>query len=119
MTKPVLNEHTLKMARELRRASRQHEAPIWKRISEDALKPSVARRTVNIRNIAKFTKDGDMVAVPGKVLGVGDIGHSVALFSFGISESAHAKIVGAGGRIIDHNAMISERPTGSGVVLLG
>lgn len=113
----MTNEYVTRMARELRRASAQHQAPIWKALSEHALKSST--RTTNIRDISRLTRDGDAVAFPGKVLGTGGISHRITLFCFGISESAAGKVVEAGGRIVDHGTMISERPTGQGVVLLG
>lgn len=115
----MTDEHRIRMARDLRRASGHHQTPIWRRLSDEALKPSGARRTINVRDIAKLTKDGDTVAFPGKVLGTGDISHVVVLFSFGISETAMSKIVRAGGRVVDHRTMVSERPAGTGVVLLG
>lgn len=114
-----MNEHVVRMARALRRASSEHEAPIWRRLAEFALKPTVARRTVNVNAISRHTKDGDTVAVPGKVLGTGQMKHPITLFCFSISESAASKVVNAGGRIIDHQTIIQEKPTGRGVVLLG
>ncbi len=113
----MTNEYVTRMARELRRAATQNEAPIWKALSEHALKRS--GRTTNIKQIARWTGDGDAVAFPGKVLGTGGISHKITLFCFGISESAATKVVEAGGRVVDHGTMISERPTGRGVVLLG
>ncbi len=107
------------MARQLRKASTSQKAPIWKRLSSEALKPSIARRTININKLAKLTKNGDTVAFAGKVLGTGSISHSITLFSFGISQSAASKITQAGGRIVSHDTILSERPAGSGVLLLG
>lgn len=114
-----MNEHIVRMARTLRRASTEHKAPIWRRLAEFALKPTIARRTVNVYAISRHTKHGDTVAVPGKVLGTGQISHPITLFCFNISESAATKVVNAGGRIIDHQTLIQERPTGNGVILLG
>ena len=113
------NEHRIRMARYMKKASLQHEAPIWKRVSEHALKPSSSRRTINVNAIDSRTKEGDVVVFPGKVLGTGNISHGISLFCFGISESAVSKIHRAGGRILDHTGVVSERPTGREVVLLG
>ena len=115
----LVNEHRIRMARYLKRASAEHEAPIWKRVSEDALKQSASRRTINVKGLGSRTKEGDIVVFPGKVLGTGAISHGVSLFCFGISESAASKIRKAGGRILDHTGVVSERPTGHEVVLLG
>lgn len=115
----MANEHRIRMARYMKRAAVEHKAPIWKRISDEALKPATARRTVNVKSIDILTKDGDVVVFPGKVLGTGTISHSIALFCFGISESAIYKIQEAGGRILDHAGVVAERPTGREVVLIG
>lgn len=115
----MVNEHRVRMARYLKKASAEHEAPIWRRVSEYALKPSVARRTINIQGIETRTSNGDVVVFPGKVLGTGSISHSISLFCFAISESAAIKIRKAGGRILNHTDVVSARPTGKEVVLLG
>lgn len=115
----MADEHRVRMARYLKKASLQHEAPIWKRVSEHALKPSSARCTINVNAIDSRTSENDVVVFPGKVLGTGKMSHGISLFCFGISESAASKIRQAGGRILDHAGVVSERPTGKEVVLLG
>ena len=115
----MVNEHRIRMARDLKRASLRHHAPIWRRVSEYALKPSAARRSTNVNSIDAHTRQDDVVVFPGKVLGTGTISHRISLFCFGISESAASKIRQAGGRILDHTSIVSERPTGREVVLLG
>ena len=115
----MADEHRIRMARYMKKASLQHEAPIWRRVYEYALKPSSARRTINVNAINTRTRENDVVVFPGKVLGTGMISHGISLFCFGISESAASKIQKAGGRILDHAGVVSERPTGQGVVLLG
>ena len=52
------------MAKELKKASSEHEAPIWKKLAELALKPTIARRNINVNKIDKLTKDNDVVVVP-------------------------------------------------------
>lgn len=107
------------MARDLKRLSGTHAAPIWKRVSEFALKTTRSKRIINVNGIEKLTKDGDVVVFPGKVLGTGDITHDISLFCFDISKTAASKVKSAGGRILDYKTLIDERPKGTGVVLLG
>lgn len=109
----------VQMAKDLKKASKKNDAPIWSKLAEYALKPSVARRTVNIKKISQFTKDNDVVVVPGKVLGTGNISHKITLFSFSISNAAADKILGAGGKILNYSSMIEQNPTGKGVTILG
>jgi len=107
------------MAKDLKKASTKNDAPIWAKLAEYALKPSIARRDLNLNRIEQLTKENDTVVFPGKVLGTGNISHKITLFSFSISESAVNKIIEKGGKIITHSDLIKQNPTGKGVVLLG
>jgi large subunit ribosomal protein L18e len=107
------------MARDLKSASTKNDAPIWAKLAEYALKPSIARRDININRIDQLTKENDIVVFPGKVLGTGSISHKITLCSFSISNSAANKIIEKGGKVISHSKLIEENPTGKGVVLLG
>jgi len=107
------------MAKDLKKASNKNDAPIWAKLAEYALKPSIARRDLNLNRIEQLTKDNDTVVFPGKVLGTGNISHKITLFSFSISESAANKIIEKGGKIITYSDLIEQNPTGKGVVLLG
>ena len=115
----MANPVVLRTARELKKASTAHSAPIWARLADYMLKPSSARRNINVKRIGQLTKADDTVVFPGKVLGTGNIDHGITLYSFSISASALSKIRDAGGRVITHDRLINSNPTGKGVVLLG
>jgi len=107
------------MAKDLKKASTKNDAPIWAKLAEYALKPSIARRDINLNRIAQLTKENDTVVFPGKVLGTGNIPHKITLCSFSISNSAANKIIDNGGKLISYRDLIEQNPTGKGVVLLG
>ena len=115
----MTSQTTIHLARDLRKAGRANQAPIWTKMAKYALKPSAARRTINVNRIGRLTKDGDVVVFPGKVLGTGNIPHSITLFSFSISNTAASKIIKAGGRIVSQKDIVENTPTGRGVILLG
>jgi large subunit ribosomal protein L18e len=115
----MTNQVVIRMAKELKKASSKNDAPIWARLAEYALKPSAARRHINVNRIGQLTKDTDTVVFPGKVLGTGDIDHKITLCSFSISNSAAAKILEKGGKVVSFSDLIAKHPTGKGVVLLG
>lgn len=115
----MTNQVVIHMAKDLRKASAKNDAPIWAKLAEYALKPSIARRDLNLNRIGQLTKENDIVVFPGKVLGTGSISHKITLFSFSISNSAASKIVEKGGKIITYSDLIEQNPTGKGVVLLG
>jgi large subunit ribosomal protein L18e len=107
------------MVKELKSASAKNKAPIWSKLAEMAQKPSIAKRLVNVGKISDVTKENDVVVVPGKVLGTGNISHKITLCSFSISTSAAKKVLSAGGKIISYSDMISKFPTGKGVKIIG
>ena len=115
----MTNQVVLQMAKELKGASKKNNAPIWSRLAELALKPSSARRTINIGQIDKFVKDNDIIIVPGKILGTGHLSHKITICSFSISTSGAKKILDAGGKILNFTELIKNYPTGKGVIIIG
>jgi large subunit ribosomal protein L18e len=102
------------MVKDLKQASKKNEAPIWSRLATLALKPSSSRRVVNLTRINKTTKENDILFVPGKVLGTGNISHKITL-----SVTAANKIIQTGGKIMTYSDMIKKYPTGKGVIIFG
>jgi len=115
----LVNQIVLHMIKDLKQASKKNEAPIWSRLAELAIKPSSARRVVNLTRINKTTKDNDVLFVPGKVLGTGNISHKIILSSFSMSTTAAKKIIQTGGKIMTYSDMIKKYPTGKGVMIFG
>ena len=115
----MTNQVVIHMAKDLKKASTKNDAAIWGKLAEYALKPSIARRDLNLNRIDQLTKENDIVVFPGKVLGTGNISHKIILFSFSISNSAATKIIKKGGKLITYSDLIEQNPTGKGVVLLG
>ena len=114
----MVNQVVLHMIKDLKQASKKNEAPIWSRLAKLAIKPS-ARKIVNLTRINKITKDNDVLFVPGKVLGTGNISHKIILSSFSISATAAKKIIQTGGTIMTYSDMIKKYPTGKGVIIFG
>ena len=114
----MTNQIVLHMAKELRVASKKNKAPRWSRLAEMALKPTRARRVLNLGQLDKFVNDNDIVVVPGKILGTGNISHKITLCSFSISSSGAKKVVQSGGKIIDVAQLIKNNPTGKGVKII-
>ena len=115
----MVNQIVLHMIKDLKQASKKNEAPIWSRLAELAIKPSTSKRVVNLTRINKITKDNDVLFVPGKVLGTGNISHKIILSSFSMSTTAAKKIIQTGGTIMTYSDMIKKYPTGKGVTIFG
>ena len=115
----MTNQVVLEMAKELRGASKKNNAPIWLKLSKLALKPSRARRVINLGQLDKFVNDNDIVVVPGKVLGTGNITHKITLCSFSISDSGAKKVTQSGGKVVEFAQLIKDHQTGKGVKIIG
>jgi large subunit ribosomal protein L18e len=103
----------------LRIASKRTKAPLWKDVERRLLNSRNNRREVNVDKLSKFTKEGDVIIVPGKVLGAGNLGHSVKVYAYSISKLASRKINEAGGQILGLTDLIEKYPHGSGVKIIG
>lgn len=115
----MTNQIVIQMVKTLRGASKKNNAPIWERLADLALKPTRAKRTINLGQLDKFVADNDVVFVPGKVLGTGNLSHKITLCSFSISTTGAKKITESGGKVLDISQIIKNHPTGKGVKIIG
>ncbi|MHA2359022.1 MAG: 50S ribosomal protein L18e [Candidatus Thorarchaeota archaeon] len=102
----------------LRKISTKHNVGIWKRVAELIARPARQRATVNIGKISRHTNAGDIIVVPGKVLGSGNLSHKVTVAALNASTSARTVIVGAGGSLISINELLTQAPKGKGVTII-
>ncbi len=103
----------------LRKESHTQEAGIWKNIAVELGKPTRNRRVVNISRLNRFTKENEVVIVPGKVLGSGAIDHSVVVAAFSFSQSAKDQITKAKGKCITIQELLKQNPKGKDVRIIG
>ena len=115
----MVNQVVLHMIKDLKQASKKNEAAIWSKLADLAIKPSSTKRIVNLTRINKITKESDVLFVPGKVLGTGNMSHKITLSSFSMSTTAANKIIQSGGNVISYSDMIKKFPTGKGVIIFG
>ena len=102
----------------LRKTSVKHNVGIWKRVAELVARPARQRATVNIGKISRHTSAGDIIVVPGKVLGSGSLKHKVTVAALNASTSARTVIVGAGGTLISIDELLAKVPKGKGVTII-
>ena len=112
------NDYLRKLIEELRKQSYEQDAIIWKRIASDLARPTRKRRIVNLYKINKNTKENEMVVVPGKVLGIGEIDHKLTIAAWTFSNSAIDKINKVG-KAITIKELIKENPKGKGIRIIG
>jgi len=108
-----------KTIRILYKMAREYNAPIWRAVAEELEKPRRKRRVVNLSRINRYTKEGEVVVVPGKVLGSGTIDHKVTIAAIGFSKTALEKIKSAGGQALHILDLIKVNPRGTNVKIIG
>ena len=109
------NPDLVSLIADLKAASRNHEAPIWRAVARRLEKPRSRHAAVNVAEIARTVGDDKTVLVPGSVLGAGLIQKSVIVSGLRCSAGAKEKIEAAGGRFISLHELMAWNPTGSGV----
>ncbi len=111
----ILVRRTIRL---LRKYARVHRAPIWRYVAELLERPRRLRIAVNVSKINRYTESGDVVVVPGKVLGAGSIDHPVTVAAIAFSKQAVDKIRAAGGRVMHILQLLEENPRGSRVKII-
>jgi len=114
-TNPVLQS----LIHELKKKSNEQSAGLWKRVATDLEKPTRQRRIVNLSSISRYTKENEIIIVPGKVLGAGSLEHKITISAFQFSDGAREKIEKAGAKIIPLLELSKENPTGKGIRIIG
>ncbi len=107
------------LIRELKKQSNQQKVLIWKRVAKDLEKPSRQRRIVNLSRIDRFTKENEIIIVPGKVLGTGELNHQVTIAAFNFSKQALEKIRDSKGVVYSIYDYMKKNPKGSKVRIIG
>ena len=69
-----------------------NDSPFWKRVAKELGKPRRSQKGVNLSKLSKLTKANDKVLVLGKVLGTGELEHSLTIVAFSFSETAKKKL---------------------------
>jgi len=88
---------------------------IWRTISKKLSGPRRNRVKANLYRIDKKTKKNDVIVVPGKVLGVGDLNHTLTIACLEYSKSAKKKIESSGSKLISIEELLGQNPEGNGV----
>ena len=88
---------------------------IWKKISKKLSGPRNNRVEANLYRINKKTKNNDIIVVPGKVLGIGELDHKITIACLSSSQSAVKKIEASGSKLISIEELLEQNPKGENV----
>lgn len=112
--KRIENNELLELIQELRKAEKQ----IWKKVVYELSKPKKRRAEVNLDKIEKYSAEGNIVLVPGKVLGRGTLSKSISVAAFSFSDSARREIEKNGGRIYSIREVYEKDPAGKNLQII-
>jgi large subunit ribosomal protein L18e len=113
------NIHLCELISKLKELSAKQKAPIWKRIAEDLETSTRKRRVVNLSRINRFSKENDMIVVPGKVLSSGNLDKKLTVAAWDFSEMAKKKIKEANSKAVAIEKLIDDNPKGKDVKIIG
>ncbi|MFQ6063236.1 MAG: 50S ribosomal protein L18e [Methanosarcinales archaeon] len=112
------NIRLIKLINDLKTQSREQKVKIWRDIAKRLEKPTRNYAEVNLSKINRYTSEGGIVLVPGKVLGSGSLDHSIIVAALNFSDKAATKIKNSGGEYLTIEQLVDRNPTGSGVKIM-
>lgn len=114
-TNPNLQELIVR----LKKAAAENKTPLWRRVALDLERPTRMRRVVNLSRINRFTKEGELVLVPGKVLGSGQLNHKLTIAAWCISGQALERVREVKGEFLTIDELLAKNPNGKKVRIIG
>ena len=113
------NPELISLIRDLKKNSTKSQTELWRKLAEKLSSSKRSRTAVNISRLNRFTKKGETVVVPGKVLGSGKPDHPLTVAAFAFSDMAKSKIQSAKGNCISIRDLMKKNPTGKNIKLMG
>jgi large subunit ribosomal protein L18e len=105
------NFYHRKLIRDLAKTKRS----IWRKISKKLSGPKKNRIKANLKRINNKTNENDVIVIPGKVLGVGNLDHKLTIACLNYSKSAGEKIRKSGSRLLTIRELLEENPEGTNI----
>ena len=94
-----VNPGFLSLIKNLYAASETRSENIWRDLAKRLEKPRRSWPEVNLSQLSRVTSKGEVIVVPGKLLGSGNQKHAVDVYCVFASESAREKVKAAGGKV--------------------
>lgn len=107
------------LLKELKKQSIEQNVNIWKRVATDLEKPTRNKRIVNLSRLERFTKENEIVIIPGKLLGTGELNHKLTIAAHKVSRQAIDKIRKSDSKIYSIYDFMQKNPKGSKTRIIG
>jgi len=112
------NPQLIQLIKQLRKESKEKEAPIWLDVAEQLAQPRTQRAAVNLSSINRNTKKNETVVVPGKILGTGTIDHAITIAAFNVSDKAKTKLEAAKAKYLSIPELLEKNPKGANIKII-
>jgi len=112
------NPNLVTLIQHLKDASRTNEAPVWRDIAVRLEGPMRNWAEVNVGKLNRYADENDIVVVPGKLLGAGEIAKKVTVAAYSFSGQAKDKVSKAGGQNMSIEELVAKYPKGSNVKIM-
>ena len=112
------NPELISLIRDLKKQSQESRTDVWRSLAERLTGSKRNRAAVNISRLNRYTKKGETVVVPGKVLGAGKADHPLTVAAFSFSDVAKSKIRAVKGNCLSIRDLMKKNPTGKNVKLM-
>jgi large subunit ribosomal protein L18e len=113
------NPNLVGLIQHLKDVGRINEAPVWRDIALRLEGPMRHWAEVNVGKINRYASENEIVVIPGKLLGAGEIEKKVTVAAYRSSGQAKEKIEKAGGRSMSIEELTVQNPKGSKVRIMG
>ncbi len=88
---------------------------VWRQISKKLSGPRQNKIKANLFRINNKTNSDDIILIPGKVLGIGELDHKLTIACLEYSQSAKKKVESSGSKLISIEDLLIQNPKGSGI----
>jgi large subunit ribosomal protein L18e len=113
------NDNLALLISELKKKAIISKQRFWKAIALELEKPTRQRRVINLSKIDRYTADGEIIIVPGKVLSAGELNHKLTIAAWKFSESSIDKINSQKGKAISIEELMKSDIKGKKIRIIG
>ena len=94
------------------------KAKAWGEVAGLISTPRKRHTSINLSEIDKKAKQGDIIVIPGKVLSQGELSKKIKIVALNFSEKAREKLLKSGSEAISMLKEIKSNPEAKGIKIL-
>lgn len=104
----------IKLVNEIKKS----DSEFWLKVAKYLVRPKRKQIEVNLRKINNKAKDGDIILVPGKLLGDGVLDKKITIACYKASRNAINKINFSNSKLIGIGELFKKNKNGEGIKLI-